>query len=72
MGKSAVVTGSARGIGRAIAERLAKDGMRVIVADNDGDEARATAEAIGDSARACRVAAITPARPGWRRARSST
>ena len=55
MGKSAVVTGSARGIGRAIAERLAKDGMRVIVADNDGDEARATAEAIGDSARACRV-----------------
>src|SRR5262245_47686097 len=30
-GKTAIVTGSSRGIGRAIAQRLAKDGVRVVV-----------------------------------------
>lgn len=42
----AVVTGGGGGIGQAIAERLARDGLRVAILDVDGDAARRTAEAI--------------------------
>ena len=34
-GKSAIVTGGAKGIGRAIAEGLVADGARVFIADAD-------------------------------------
>ncbi len=44
--KVCIVTGAAQGIGRAIAERLATDGARVVVADIDESKAVATAEAI--------------------------
>jgi 3-oxoacyl-[acyl-carrier protein] reductase len=46
-GKSAIVTGSARGIGRATAELFASEGARVLINDLDGDVAEQTASEIG-------------------------
>ncbi|WP_194903878.1 SDR family NAD(P)-dependent oxidoreductase [Catenulispora rubra] len=42
----AVVTGGASGIGLAVAQRLARDGVRVAVTDLNGEAARAAAEKI--------------------------
>ena len=50
-GKSAIVTGSARGIGRAVAEQLAEQGARVLINDLDGDVAeQAAGEISGETA----------------------
>ena len=50
-GKAAIVTGSARGIGRATAELLAEHGARVLINDLDGDVAeQASAEIAGETA----------------------
>ena len=43
----AIVTGSARGIGRATAELLSEQGARVLINDLDGDVAEQTAGEIG-------------------------
>src|ERR1700754_2586172 len=45
-GKAAIVTGSARGIGRATAELLAEQGAKVLINDLDGDVAEQTASEI--------------------------
>jgi 3-oxoacyl-[acyl-carrier protein] reductase len=48
-GKHAVVTGAGRGIGKAIASRLASLGAAVAIVDIDGETARATAEEIAST-----------------------
>ncbi len=49
-GKSALITGAARGIGLAFAQAYAAEGARVAIGDIDLPRARAAAAAIGDAA----------------------
>ena len=49
-GKVAIVTGAARGIGRAIAERYAHEGAKVVIADVNEKGAQDVATAIGRNA----------------------
>ena len=58
-GRAAVVTGAARGIGRAVAMRLAEAGAVVVVADIDSDAAEVTADEIGGSATAMHMDAAS-------------
>jgi NAD(P)-dependent dehydrogenase (short-subunit alcohol dehydrogenase family) len=48
-GVTAVVTGGADGIGAGIAERLAAEGLQVVIADLDEEAGEATAARIGGS-----------------------
>ena len=49
-GKSALITGSARGIGRAFAEAYIREGARVAIADINIERAAATAKEVGPAA----------------------
>ncbi len=51
-GKVALISGGARGLGRAMAEELVAEGARVVIGDVLTDEAAATARDLGDAARA--------------------
>ena len=67
IGQCALVTGSASNIGRAIAEALAAEGARVLLADVDAERNAATLAAItaaGGSAEAITTDLSTP--DGWR------
>jgi 3-oxoacyl-[acyl-carrier protein] reductase len=48
-GKSAIVTGSTKGIGRAIAEALVREGMNVCVSARDADEIERAVEELSDA-----------------------
>jgi NAD(P)-dependent dehydrogenase (short-subunit alcohol dehydrogenase family) len=60
-GRTAVVTGAAVGSGRAIAQRLAAAGARVILADIDLAGLAETQASIGDRARVVRTDMTNPA-----------
>ena len=55
-GKVAVVIGAARGIGAAVAERLAEEGGRIVIADTLEAEGRATAQRLSERAEATFIA----------------
>jgi len=61
VGRTAVVTGAARGIGLAVANRLHAEGTAVALADLNGDETRRQAATFGDRGMALTVDVTDPA-----------
>ena len=79
-GKAAIITGSARGIGRATAELFIREGAKVLINDIDGEVAEQAAGEIegetavfaGDLTQAGRPATTWSRRPTRRSARSTS
>jgi len=67
-GKRALITGGARGIGAAIATRLAANGARVAIADLDLDKGKQTAASIGENAIAVKLDVASP--ESWQAAKA--
>jgi NAD(P)-dependent dehydrogenase (short-subunit alcohol dehydrogenase family) len=59
-GKSALITGAARGIGLTFAKAYVAEGARVAIADIDLDRAKAAAAEIGDAAVAVKMDVSDP------------
>jgi 3-oxoacyl-[acyl-carrier protein] reductase len=59
-GRVGVVTGGAKGIGRAIVERLAQSGAKVAIWDADGALAQSVAKEVGDGVRSYSVDVTKP------------
>jgi len=49
-GKTCIVTGAGRGIGRAIAEAFVREGAYVVIAEKDPQTAKATQQSLGSQA----------------------
>ncbi|MCC6539020.1 MAG: SDR family oxidoreductase [Bryobacterales bacterium] len=62
-GKTAIISGASRGIGRAIAIRLASEGARVVLAARDASALAAVADAIGEGAAVAPLDLRQPAAP---------
>ncbi|GAB3040827.1 SDR family oxidoreductase [Sediminivirga luteola] len=67
-GRAVLITGAARGIGRATAERLVTAGVRVAVADIRSEAAEATAQELGEGA--LPLTLDVSSRESWRHAYS--
>ena len=52
-GQHGIVTGGARGIGFAIAQRLIEAGASVTIADQDSDAVQQSVQDLGSAARGC-------------------
>jgi dehydrogenase/reductase SDR family protein 4 len=67
-GRTALITGSTRGIGLAIAERMAQAGARVVISSRKQDSCEEVAKSIRDAggeavAIACNISSSARAKP---------
>jgi NAD(P)-dependent dehydrogenase (short-subunit alcohol dehydrogenase family) len=63
-GKTAIVTGASRGIGRAIALRLAQEGARVVLCARDGEALKRVVEEIESGGGSAAAIALDLRQPG--------
>jgi 3-oxoacyl-[acyl-carrier protein] reductase len=62
-GRTFVVGGGSKGLGRAVAEELVRDGARVLAVSRDPDALDAAVDSLGERASACAADLADPAAP---------